>query len=426
MSAFKLHTLKQKLWAIVAVSFAARVIMFSTLPNMPTSLAPDEAAYANLTKWIGESKPALQFPDYGEGLYLSARSLILPASIFFRLGLDELDATRLTSSVYGFASLVLLVLITLKLYSGYISKSFHSKNNERLIVVILCFFAFLPSHFLWSNLALRESATEFWSLFSLITFFVVYHLHKKLTALGIAILICCVILTFSARPQVGWVVGVSLVVYLVMNFRKTASRVLTLAIISATLLGATMNTNLSSYSFGKSVGPLINVGETISYKHEMNQAFASSIIQTQSCPLENSSITFSPPVKVSTYLCIIWRAPYMASTFLFRPIVGVDVTSGSSYIAAVENLIWVTFFIIIIVMFYKKRSIPFLKPLLPSMIFFVFYALGASAYQGNMGTAFRHKSIILWVILLLIVVLMWRTPQSSLKSSMNNSQGNAV
>jgi hypothetical protein len=30
------------------------------------------------------------------------------------------------------------------------------------------------------------------------------------------------------------------------------------------------------------------------------------------------------------------------------------------------------------------------------------YCVGAGSYEGNMGTAFRHKSLILWVILLLL------------------------
>jgi len=48
MSAFKLQTLKQKLWAIVAASFVARVIMFFALPNTASFLAPDEGNYAFL------------------------------------------------------------------------------------------------------------------------------------------------------------------------------------------------------------------------------------------------------------------------------------------------------------------------------------------------------------------------------------------
>ena len=58
MSALKLHTLKQKLWAIVAASFVARVVMFFALPNTPSSLAPDEGTYGALAKWISESKSA--------------------------------------------------------------------------------------------------------------------------------------------------------------------------------------------------------------------------------------------------------------------------------------------------------------------------------------------------------------------------------
>ena len=32
----------------------------------------------------------------------------------------------------------------------------------------------------------------------------------------------------------------------------------------------------------------------------------------------------------------------------------------------------------------------------------VFYIVAAGAYEGNMGTAFRHKSLILWVVILLL------------------------
>ena len=116
MSALKLHTLKQKLWAIVAVSFFARIIMFFALPNMPSSLAPDEGTYAHLTSWIGQSKPAEEFPAFGQGLYLSGRSFIVPASFLYRIGFNELDAVRLVSTFYGLSALILVVSLILKLY----------------------------------------------------------------------------------------------------------------------------------------------------------------------------------------------------------------------------------------------------------------------------------------------------------------------
>jgi hypothetical protein len=62
MSAFKLHTLKQKLWAIVFTSLMVRLIVFFSLPNTPTNLAPDERAYSEIARRIstGEALDQLE------------------------------------------------------------------------------------------------------------------------------------------------------------------------------------------------------------------------------------------------------------------------------------------------------------------------------------------------------------------------------
>ena len=96
----------------------------------------------------------------------------------------------------------------------------------------------------------------------------------------------------------------------------------------------------------------------------------------------------------------------MAATFLFRPLIVIDTTSTSSLFAAIENIAWLGAFVFILVMLIKKRRLAFIDPLAPSLIFFVLYCVGAGSYEGNMGTAFRHKSLILWVILLLLVSVM--------------------
>ena len=116
----------------------------------------------------------------------------------------------------------------------------------------------------------------------------------------------------------------------------------------------------------------------------------------------------------------------MVSTFLFRPILGLDVTSTSSMIAAIENIFWLVLFVVIIVLGIKRRAISFFAPLLPTLIFFILYVFAASAYQGNMGTGFRHKSLILWVVLLLIFALAWREIESPKENKGNNSQESAV
>lgn len=435
MSAFKLRTLKQKLWAIVAASFVARVIVFFTLPDTSSSLAPDEGAYASLAKWIGQSKPADEFPTFGEGLYLSGRSMILPASFLYRIGTNELDAVRLVSTLYGLFALILVVTIILKLEKLNLADVLYRPFNKHLIVGLVFVFAFLPSHFTWSNLGLRESATEFGILATFGTFFKLYHEQKKITGLGLITLVASLTFTFSSRPQVGWVIGVSLILYLLFHHPQITSYFLIGFIVCGVLLGTLLSNgstaNISSTSnasgyIGQLLNPLISSGEIISSKQLDNQANAASIIKPPICLMEAASLTAKPPTKFDTYFCIAWRAPYMISTFLLRPIVGVDVTSTSSLLAALENLIWISFFVIILFLIIKKRCISFQRSLLPPIVFFVFYVSGASAYQGNMGTGFRHKSLILWVVLLMIFGLAWRKTASPTPNSRNNSQESAV
>ena len=438
MSELKLHTLKQKLWAIVAASFIVRVVMFFVLPSTPSSFAPDEGTYASLAKWIGESKPADEFPAYGQGLYLSGRTIIVPASLLYRIGINELDAVRLVSTFYGLGGLILTVALILKLYKGNMTVSLNGKFNNLLITGLVAIFAFMPSHFVWSNLGLRESATEFWLILTFIVFFFVYQFRKKITFPTLLILFGSIVLTFSARPQVGWVLGVTLIAFLFLNPKNMNSFFLIPVVLCAVLFGSIWNlgstastgttgtTGTTGSFLGSAFKPLTTAGEVVTYKQEVNQLDAASVINTQSCPRETPSITSTPPTKFDTYFCIAWRAPYMISTFLFRPIVGVDVTSSSSLIAAIENLLWMSAFTVLLILFVRKRQISFFKPLLPAIVFFVLYVSGASAYQGNMGTGFRHKSLILWVVLLLLFALAWRKADSSGQNQRNNSQESAV
>jgi hypothetical protein len=437
MSALKLHTLKQKLWAIVAASFVARVVVFFLLPNTPSSLGPDEGTYASLTKWIGDSKPAEEFPLYGEGLYLSGRSLILPASYLYRFGFHELDAIRFVSSLYAFSALTLVAFVALKLFNE-LPQTLSSVKNSNLVAGLFLTFAFMPSHFIWSNLGLRESATEFWLIASFIVFFYIFHHQKTITFPGILLLVGTVTLTFSARPQVGWVIAASLGTYLCFNLKTPKARFLLPVVLSAVILGGLSNVgNIREFvdtrvtantveNFVAIFNPVIKAAENVDLKHQANQVDAASMIKTIDCPREQLIATATPSTKFDTYFCIAWRAPYMISTFLFRPTFGADITSTASLIAASENLLWTFSCVTLLFLIIKKRYVHFLNPLMPSILFFVLYVSGASAYQGNMGTGFRHKSLILWVVLLLLFAVFWRGQDQSRRSRGNNSQERAV
>ena len=423
MGAFKLRTLTEKLWAIVAASFVARVIMFFVLPNTPSSLAPDEGTYASLTKWIAESKSAADFPAYGEGLYLSGRTIIIPSSLLHRIGMNELDAVRFISSIYGFLSLVLLTFLAVKLLN---KRDDLSKFNTRLVLLFFTVFAFLPSHFVWSTLGLREGPNEFWVLLTFVSVYAIFHLSIRFQALVYLALFASIVMCYSTRPQVGLVLGVGLLVFLITQIRQAKSLIAIAAVLSGVFLGSIATSGNAGVSIIEDPGVVITMVDGIPSRHTGNQVAAASIIETPDCPLSENSLIASAPSRVETYACIIWRAPYMTATFLLRPFIVGDVTSTSSAFAAIENLIWLLAFGLIAFLTIKRRGIPRFNQLAPCLIFFTLYVVGAGAYEGNMGTAFRHKSLILWVVLALLLSLLWRNSQASTPDSRNKTTESAV
>jgi len=140
---------------------------------------------------------------------------------------------------------------------------------------------------------------------------------------------------------------------------------------------------------------IIDRVDAIPWQQEANKLDAASVIETQTCPNAGNS-------RFDKYFCIVYRAPYTTFTFLFRPILGADITSSSSLFAAIENVFWLASALFVIIMFIRNRRLAFFGALAPSLLFFTLYTIGAGAYEGNMGTAFRHKSLILWVVILLL------------------------
>jgi hypothetical protein len=500
MSAFKLQTLKQKLWAIVVASFFARVVMFFVLPNTPSSLAPDEGTYAFLTKWVASDELDEQHPYYS-GLFNISKSLIFPSSQIVNVGTGELSAIRLTSSIYGFLTLCVMVYLCSRLLRSTAFSVERNKKIEHLVVILLLVYAFLPSHFVWSNLGLRESPNEFWLIMAFIGVFFLYkegQSKKPLFAVLITISIVC---TFSSRPQVGWVLVVTLLIYSMFKLRNKLTYLLITSALTGLFAGylttssfvyVTSDVYVAKYStptptkdstptptkdstptptkdstptptkdstptnrgeanasklcdgtkarveyeggiynciksgtITKKERPsnlaevAIDQVEVIPGKQIVNQIGAASVIKRLTCPWDETS-------EIGKYACLAFRAPYMTLTFLFRPLPFIDTTSASSVFAAAENTLWILMFLLITYRIFKVKKVPFLGELAPSIIFFSLYVVGAGSYEGNMGTAFRHKSLILWVVLLLLFAVFWRGQDESRGSRGNNSQESAV
>ena len=421
----RLTTLKHKLYAIMFASFIVRIIGFFLLPNEPTlALAPDEGGYAEIGRIVADEQPTTSFG----GLYVISRSLVLPAVVLNNFGTEPLSSVRIIASIYGALSLMLVAFIILKTVNKYQQfKELTSKRNN-IIIGLFGVYALLPSHLLWSMLGLRESSMEFWVLCALASVHSAIYLQERLALFVAFSLIISVTLLFNTRPQVAWVLGVTILIFLLTRFRSRVAMLLIpitfialgLGYASVTIQnqdvfaltsvdGSTVDGSTCQKSGEKIIlqeteyvcekigtktdmsglqNPgqlLVDQTEALPDRHKGNKVAAASAIQTLSCPITEER-------KLDRYLCTSWRAPYMAATFLFRPLIGVDITSTSSLFAALENIAWLGTFIFIIVMLIRKRRLAFFGPLTPSLIFFTLYCVGAGSYEGNMATAFRHKS----------------------------------
>ena len=448
----RLTTLKSKLCAIVFASFVVRFIGFFLLPNEPTiALAPDEGGYAEIARLVASEQPTT---PYG-GLYFISRTLVLPAAALNNFGIEPLPSVRIIASMYGALTLILLALLTIQLVNKYSTHSELTIKRTNLIIGLFFIFAFLPSHLLWSMLGLRESPMEFWVLCSLAAIFLAVNQQEKVTLPIALLLTISIILLFNTRPQVAWLLSLTILFFLIFSKKRRVAFALALLTLIASGVGYTsvvvqkydvfevvatdgratdgracqkanqilmlrgeeykcikVEVRRDLSNLGSPWKILINEAIAIPDWHKGNQVAASSAIQTLSCPVTEESET-------DKYFCLAWRSPYMAATFLFRPLIGIDTTSASSLIAAVENIAWLGAFVFIIIMIIKKRRLAFIGPLAPSLIFFVLYCVGAGSYEGNMGTAFRHKSLILWVILLLLasVIIAEKRPKSRNESA---------
>ena len=431
----RLTTLKSKLYAIVFASFVVRFIGFFLLPSQPrVALAPDEGGYAEIARLVASEQPTT---SYG-GLYFISRTLVLPAVAINNFGIDPLSSVRIIASIYGALTLILVAFLIIQFVDKHSTYSELTSKRSNLITGLFIVFAFLPSHVLWSMLGLRESPMEFWVLCSLSAISLAVNLQEKVTVPIALLLTISIILLFNTRPQVALLLSLTILISLIFcKKRRVAFALALLTLIasgvgyasvvlqkhdmfqivatdaSATDASACQKANQKLMLQGKEykcikVGAgrvlsdlenplkiLINDANAIPDRHKGNQVAAASAIQTLSCPVTEESET-------DKYFCLAWRAPYMAATFLFRPLIGIDTTSTSSLIAALENIAWLGAAIFIVILLIRKRRLAFIGPLAPSLIFFMLYCVGAGSYEGNMGTAFRHKSLILWVILLLV------------------------
>jgi len=460
------------------LSIIFRLLFLKILhPNQPSSFAPDEGTYASLAEYISSGLAVQNFPEYVPALYKQSMSLVGPSSLLIKAGVDPLQSVRILSTIYGFLVPIMVLLCLVAVRKSEVS--FEKLNREiksPLAVSILIFLFLIPSNFLWSTLGLRESASQFWILAQ--TYFMIKVFQSKNSTIlqfGFLALISSVF-SFGSRPQTALMLSIFLIALgILVALRKRALSFLLVSIFSILAGNAFAGTPevklVSTWSLIKSsdveqiqkpkIGEeerdklseaannlcsisnqrvrisnvdykcvLIHVEKkslilsltslptnidvsTLEERRNTNRIGASSALAPSSC--------YKLFDELTSLKCNISEIPYRLSAFLLRPFLLIDHGSSFLLLAGLENVAWTLLFILTFYNLAKiRRKTPSKEYLFSVTAFLVLFSTAAALYEGNLGTAFRHKSTIIGHLVLINLIAISSRELKSQGSSTQN------
>ena len=394
---------------ILFTSAAIRILVhFILLPQSPSVFGPDEGTYALLAIYVAQGLPVEEFPLYGPGLYNSAKSLAVPSALLVRFGFEGLNAVRIIASVYGLASSVFMVLSFLA-YLRLRNPNIQIFNYafDKKYISLLAVFTFLPSNFIWSTIGLRESASQFWLIATFYFTLKLLNSNGRDTWKFTVFILLALTLAFGARPQTALVFSFIAMFFAIIISVKRQTFSLAIAILIGFFAGqifTTTPTAPTAPTAPKTIDPLktiqnqIFILRTLENRRNVNAIDAQSALPKSTC--QNSSTSL-----VIIISCNISELPYRIFAFLFRPLLFFDRGSTTQNFAALENLGWIMLVPLSTWVALRKKQGAINRLTGLALISYVFvFASSAALYEGNLGTAFRHKSTILWPLIFILMI----------------------
>jgi hypothetical protein len=148
----------------------------------------------------------------------------------------------------------------------------------------------------------------------------------------------------------------------------------------------------------KNLEQQILTAQILEYKRNVNALEAQSALPYSTC--QNLSRDILTLIE-----CNLKELPYRLFAFLFRPLIFFDQGSATLNFAALENLGWMILvpLSVLISLGRRENSVDrFINLGLTSYV--LLFASAAALYEGNLGTAFRHKSTILWPLIFILML----------------------
>ena len=269
---------------------------------------------------------------------------------------------------------------------------------------MLALFAFLPSNFIWSIIGLRESGSQFWVIATF--YFILKLLNSTGRDLWKFTVLSAISLTiaYGARPQTALVfslVMLFLSMAILLKFRKFVPII---AILIGIFAGQAFSTTPTTPTTPTTINPLKTLQNQVLTIRILESRRNANALGAQSA-LPISTCQSSPNEIVNSIRCNISELPYRLFAFLFRPLIFFDQGSTTLIFAALENLVWIILVPISIWVSLHKRENTLSRFISLTLTFYVLvFAFSAALYEGNLGTAFRHKSTILWPIIFILMI----------------------
>jgi hypothetical protein len=108
---------------------------------------------------------------------------------------------------------------------------------------------------------------------------------------------------------------------------------------------------------------------------------------------------------VQTALCNLRELTYRLPAVLFRPFPIIDSGSPFSNFAGVENLLWLGLFSYAVFVALRRSLTKVAKfQVIWLYLYIITFSTALALYEGNLGTAYRHKSSILWALALGLII----------------------
>ncbi len=434
-SMFNLGRSKTSLFVLYFSFFALHFLAINILGSN-FSLAPDEQGYLNVFRDL-YSKPLQGVQDdtgWDGASDLFLWTAYLPAKALTLFGLNDLAAIR-TLSV-GITFITILVLV---------QSSGHFNSPKAHLKAILLFS--IPSIFVWTSLGMREAfifffmGLFFWSLNRITS------KKWKITALEIAVL---AIASFGMLSTKNYLWAVLVFCLLMVTFWKMVVKEMSIKLIGMIFLPIILSIlfyDLTSKNDSLGFITSLNSSSLVSVSTRVPISEANPRVPISEAnprvPISEANPSASGIEAIKSFVLKVTansedlsrdnseskRKPYTDNysaasfseplsfisaslRFIMSPLVFRQDVPFSILVASVESLVWIGLILILLVRgvqrIFSRTSSSFAQVLAIVVIFM--FTLMSAGVEINLGTAYRHRSILL--IPLAFLLLCSRTKKS--------------